>query len=148
MDEGRVGSLSIPTELLASSPVAIKAKVLAVGACEGHLPPPPRGSLRMHERAPRGCQPDSFLLWSPFWGCSLSPQGRFHPVLCWKSLESSFGHSNDSINEQMTVFQTNMCSVLVRGPSGGGKVGFMSLFLPFTMKIPNRTMQGHLCELL
>lgn len=41
MDEGRVGSLSIPTELLASSPVAIKAKVLAVGACEGHLPPPP-----------------------------------------------------------------------------------------------------------
>lgn len=67
----------------------------------------------------------------------------------WKSLESSFGHSNDSINEQMTVFQTNMCSVLVRGPSGGGgKVGFMTLFLPFTMKIPNRTMQGHLCELL
>ncbi|XP_021054648.1 maestro heat-like repeat-containing protein family member 2A [Mus pahari] len=32
----------------------------------------------------------------------------------WKSLESSFGHSNDSINEQMTVFQTNMCSVLAQ----------------------------------
>ncbi|KAM7339674.1 hypothetical protein ACRRTK_000289 [Alexandromys fortis] len=32
----------------------------------------------------------------------------------WKSLESSFGHSNDSINDQMTVFQTNMCSVLAQ----------------------------------
>lgn len=38
----------------------------------------------------------------------------------WKSLESSFGHSNDSINDQMTVFQTNMCSVLVRRSGGGG----------------------------
>ncbi|KAL6070320.1 hypothetical protein STEG23_008574 [Scotinomys teguina] len=36
----------------------------------------------------------------PFWGL--------------KSLESSFGHSNDSINEQMTVFQINMCSVLAK----------------------------------
>ncbi|CAO2625362.1 Maestro heat-like repeat-containing protein family member 2A [Lemmus lemmus] len=32
----------------------------------------------------------------------------------WKSLGSSFGHSNDSINDQMTVFQTNMCSVLAQ----------------------------------
>nr|XP_056840613.1 maestro heat-like repeat-containing protein family member 2A isoform X3 [Rattus norvegicus] len=32
----------------------------------------------------------------------------------WKSLDSSFGHSNDSINDQMTVFQTNMCSVLAQ----------------------------------
>ncbi|XP_075807834.1 maestro heat-like repeat-containing protein family member 2A [Microtus pennsylvanicus] len=32
----------------------------------------------------------------------------------WKSLESSFGHSNDSINDQMTVFQTNMCSILAQ----------------------------------
>ncbi|XP_038195034.1 maestro heat-like repeat-containing protein family member 2A [Arvicola amphibius] len=32
----------------------------------------------------------------------------------WKSLESSFGHSNDSINDQMTVFQTNVCSVLAQ----------------------------------
>ena len=41
----------------------------------------------------------------------------------WKSLESSFGHSNDSINDQMTVFQTNMCSVLVRGPREGARLG-------------------------
>nr|XP_048297730.1 maestro heat-like repeat-containing protein family member 2A [Myodes glareolus] len=32
----------------------------------------------------------------------------------WKSLESSFGHSNDSINDQMTVFQTNMSSILAQ----------------------------------
>ena len=43
----------------------------------------------------------------------------------WKSLESSCGHSNDGINEQMTVFQTNMGSVLVSGPSGGGGQGWV-----------------------
>lgn len=53
----------------------------------------------------------------------------------WKSLESSFGHSNDSINDQMTVFQTNMCSVLVRRPRGD-KVGLMTPCSPFTVKYP------------
>ncbi|XP_051009621.1 maestro heat-like repeat-containing protein family member 2A [Acomys russatus] len=32
----------------------------------------------------------------------------------WKSLEISFGHSNDSINDQMIVLQTNMCSILAQ----------------------------------
>lgn len=41
MEEGRAGSLPAPTELLASSPVAIKARVLAEGAYEG-VPAPPR----------------------------------------------------------------------------------------------------------
>lgn len=57
----------------------------------------------------------------------------------WKSLDSSFGHSNDSINDQMTVFQTNMCSVLVRRPSGGRGWVYDPIL---TFCHENRTMQG------
>lgn len=121
---------------------------------------PPRAYYECMSELP-GASSLARLPWRPFWGC---PPGEMPPstlrvdvspaVLCpaslqacsatmfqcvhfwgWKSLESSFGHSNDSINDQMTVFQTNMCSVLVRRPRGD-KVGLMTLCLPFTMKHP------------
>lgn len=49
----------------------------------------------------------------------------------WKSLESPLGYSDSGTDDdKMTIFQTNMCSILVRGPRALGWSGLEGRELP------------------